>query len=282
MQKKQNILITGSQGQLGKTIEKYCTINYFSHTACDKNKLNITNLQDIRNCVSTLKPTVIINCAAYNNVDAAEKDCRNAELVNGIGPSYLAIAAEEQNIPLVHFSTDYVFDGLKLTPYTISDIPNPINYYSKSKLLGEKLIQSLCRKYFIIRLSWVFGDGTSNFVYKLLQWSKEKDTISVVTDQISRPTYTKDIVYAIFAILDSKAYGIYHLANTESCSRYDWAKYVLNKINPKIKVLPTFSYNFSSTCRPAYSVLDLSSSISVYGELPTWEDATDCYLNLGE
>ncbi|WP_292593055.1 dTDP-4-dehydrorhamnose reductase [Mesotoga sp. UBA5825] len=242
--------------------------------------LDITDLKSVREAVLRTTPDAIINCAAYNAVDKAEDDWKNAFLVNSIGPKNLAIAASEHGIPLMHFSTDYVFDGKKGSPYFVWDEPKPLSKYGQSKLYGEQLVWLFTKRYFIVRLSWVFGVGNTNFVKKILEWSKEKDELKVVDDQISSPAYTVDLSKAILDLLSTECYGIYHMANTGYCSRYDWAKYILELSGWKGRLIPAKSSEFKTAAqRPEFSAMDTFPLEETIGyELPNWRDATERFL----
>jgi len=271
-------LITGSNGQLAKALIKELHKREEHVVAYDHASLDIRNLAAIRDKVdgvqrNRIAPGCIINAAAYNHVDLAETHVEDAISVNALGPRNLAIVAEEHDIPLVHFSTDYVFDGEKRTPYTIADLPNPINAYGKSKLLGEQFVQHFCRKHFVIRLSWVFGSGvTNNFVQKILNCANQKE-VKVVTDQMSCPSYTTDLAPAILDLIKTKEYGLYHLANSGFCSRHDWASYILK--NSTTRVFPDCSDSFSA---PARRLKFSALNSFPLNKLPTWQDAVDRYL----
>lgn len=274
------LLITGSKGQLGKELTKACLDRGIKYAAGDIDEIDITDLKRVKDCVRQENPTVIINCAAYNAVDRAEEDFEQACLVNGIGPKNLAIAAEENRIPLMHFSTDFVFDGAKGSPYTICDLPNPINRYGESKLLGERMVEALTSRFYLIRLSWVFGSGGINFPRKVLEWAKDKSSVQMVSDQISCPSYTADLVEPIFKLLENGAYGLYHLANNGHCSRYEWATFVLERAMPNVEVVPVKSDAFPTLAkRPAFSAMETFPMKSILGDcLPDWQDATKRFL----
>lgn len=273
-----NVLITGANGQLGQEFQKLFTNEHISFIPTDYKELDITDIDAIRKIIKENKFTHIINCAAYNAVDKAEEDWRTAYSVNGLAVRNLAIAANEISAEIVHYSTDYVFDGKKDTPYTIYDDPNPINKYGESKFLGEKNI-ALANKYYLLRVSWVFGTGNINFAKKVIGWSKKTDHIRISDDEISSPTYAVDLVKATLEILKKKVYGLYHVSNT-SCSRYDWGKYILEKINWKGKLERAKALEFNLPAkRPGYSVLDNYGLNETIGyEMPTWQNATDRFL----
>lgn len=272
-------LITGANGQLGQDFQLLCKERKFEFIATDL-ELDITNLDLLRNFVKNKHIEVIINCAAYNAVDNAEKDWRTAYLINGIGPRNLAIVANEIGAKFVHYSTDYIFDGEKEEPYTILDTPNPISKYGESKLLGEKFTLQLSRFYYLIRVSWVFGKGNVNFVKKILEWSREKSVLSVVDDQISSPTYTFDLARITFDLLKTDAYGLYHITNSEYCSRYDWANYILKRVNWKGELRRAKSQDFNTLAtRPKFSALENFGIKETIGyKMPKWNKATDRFL----
>ena len=313
------ILITGANGQLGQDLQKECDrrgIEYIatdylargalhvalgleslrheqqatshepnsnlpiSESAKELLHLDITDLKSIRELVSSTRPDAIINCAAYNAVDKAEEDWRNAFSVNAIGPKNLAITANEFKIPLMHFSTDYVFDGKKGSPYFVWDEPKPLSKYGQSKLYGEQLVSLFSNRCFVVRLSWVFGAGNTNFVKKVLEWSNDKEELKVVDDQISSPSYTVDLSGAIIDLLQTGAYGSYHMTNTGYCRRYEWAKYVLELTGWKGRIIPVKSTEFNTPAeRPGFSAMDSFPLKKTIGyELPDWKDATKRFL----
>jgi len=232
------IMITGSDGQLGKDLQKECQSRAIRFLASDVDVLDICDLKEVQEYVWMAHPTAIINCAAYNAVDQAETDFAKAKMVNGIGPKNLAIAAEEAGIPIIHFSTDFVFNGDKGSAYSITDQPNPISRYGQSKLLGEQLVQAVTNRFFVVRLSWVFGAGNMNFVKKVLEWAKKKDVIKIVDDQVSSPAYVVDLAPAILDLLETGSFGLYHLTNQGHCSRYEWAKLIVEKAGLDASVEP--------------------------------------------
>lgn len=274
------ILITGAGGQLGQDVAKFCESHNYEHIAANSKMLDITNPTAVAEFCSREVPDVIINCAAYNQVDQAEADWRDAYLVNGLGVKNLVLAANHLNATFVHYSTDYVFDGKSIRPYTIADRPHPLNRYGESKLLGEDIVRDLCDSYFLIRTSWVFGPGNTNFPKKVLEWSKTKEELKIVTDQVSTPSYTGDLAKATFDLLKSDYFGLCHLTNSGYCSRYEWAEYILKEIGWRGTLLPADSDEFPTNARrPRFSVLDNFGTAETIGyTLPSWEDATSRFL----
>jgi dTDP-4-dehydrorhamnose reductase len=274
------VLLTGARGQLATEVARGWA-GRAEVVALDAAALDVTRLGDVRAQVRSIGPAAVVNCAAYNAVDRAEDDFAAACLVNGIGPRNLAIAAEEQGVPLVHFGTDYVFDGEKDTPYTIADAPRPLSRYGESKLLGESMVRTLCRRHLVIRLSWVFGAGGDSFPRKLVAWSAGKRQLRVVTDQVSCPTYTVDAAELIWKLRDAGAYGLYHLSNTGVCSRFEWARFIAARVGLEVEVLPATERDFPTPARrPRYSALDPFPLLETVGALaPPWQEATERFLS---
>lgn len=275
------VLITGANGQLGQDVQKLLQKNNIEFVAAGSDILNITNIKAIRDFIKDKNIDVIINCAAYNNVDKAESDWKIAYNVNGLAVRNLATVANENDAVLVHYSTDYVFYGNQKEPYTLLDVQAPISKYGESKLLGERFALQTAKKAIVIRTSWVFGAGNSNFVKKVLEWSTAKNEIKVVDDQISSPTYTVDLAKATLDLINQKVYGLYHVTNTGHCSRYEWADYVLKKSGWNGKLIPVKSEEFNTPAqRPQFSALDNMGFEEVVGyEMPHWKDATDRFLS---
>jgi len=275
------ILITGADGQLGQAFTQELEEKGINHLSLKKDKLDVTDFKEVDKTVKEYKPDFLINCAAYNDVDRAEEDWETAFLVNGVAVKNLALITKENNCVLVHYSTDYVFDGEKGSPYTIADIPCPISKYGESKLLGEKFIQNFSKDYYLIRLSSVFGNNPeASFPLKVLSWSKKKEEIKVVEDQVFSPSFTEDIVKATLDLIDTKQYGLYHMTNSGFCSRYEWAKFILEKSEWQGKILPCKSEDFNLKAkRPKFSVLDnFPLKKIINNQLPTWQEATEEFL----
>ncbi len=240
-------------------------------TKFDLPELDMTDSLSVHRVLGELGPDVIINCAAYTQVDKAEADEGTAMLVNGDGPGYLADVAKEVDAVLVHISTDYVFDGTKSTPYLEADVVGPQSAYGRTKLAGERaIIDSGLSEYFIIRTSWLYGPGGPNFVETMLRLAKEREEMCVVDDQHGTPTYTRDLARAIFALLrghslddgvDSAAFGIYHFSNSGECSWYGFALEIIEMARRRgfdlvvknLKPITTEEYPLPAK-RPAYSV----------------------------
>ena len=280
------ILITGANGQLGYDFKKLFDSLEIKYIATDYLDLDITEINNVRtfinekiiNCGEKLE--LIINCAAYNNVDKAEEEQELCYKLNAYAPRDLAKLAKEYDAEYITYSTDFVFDGEKKVPYTEEDEPNPLSVYSKAKLEGERLVLNEYEKSYVIRTSWVFGFGNNNFNKQVIGWSANKDKLTIVDDQISSPTYSRDLAYYSWKLIQTKKYGLYHLSNSGVASKFDQAKYVLNCIGWNGELLRGKSTDFNLTAKRAeYSKLDSAKLERVIGEkIPTWESGIDRFL----
>jgi dTDP-4-dehydrorhamnose reductase len=274
-------LVTGSAGMLAKDLIPCLSKMGHEVIAPPEDKLDITDLQVVRSAVDGFKPDIIINCAAYTNVDEAEKQEHQALIVNGLGVQNLCILCQEHDIPLVHFSTDYVFDGSKAGPYTIYDRTNPINAYGRSKLLGEKYILWLLSKFYLLRTSWLFGLHGKNFIETMLEIGQRQKQVSVVTDQKGCPTWTRHLAEATVALIETGRYGIYHVTNSEATTWFDFTKEIFRLAGMSTEVLPVISEQFPRPAkRPSNSVLDPFPLKEVVGRgMPSWKVALKEYLS---
>ena len=280
------VLVTGSSGQLGQALQsianQYPEINFHFFNSSE---LDITNLSHCESVFEKLKPHFCINAAAYTAVDKAESEPEKAHLINVIGCENLAKACKENNTVLLHISTDFVFDGTATKPYNEEDVPNPTGVYGQTKLDGEKAIQAILEKYFIIRTSWVYSEFGNNFMKTMLRLGAERDTLSVVDDQIGTPTNAADLAEALLTIIKThnlqpatSNFGIYNFSNEGQCSWFDFAKKIfeINKIAIDLQPIPTAAYPTPAK-RPSYSVLDKSKIKEVFGseismEVKDWEE----------
>ncbi len=276
---KYKVLLLGKNGQLGFEFVNYLNLYHdFRVDAFDHEELDITDREKIFVTIKENAYNLIINCTAYNAVDLAEDENYLANAVNFLGVRNLAEAAKINSAKLIHFSTDYIFDGNKKKPYCEYDNPNPLSVYGMSKFYGEQAIKEVCKNYLIIRVSWVFG-GKNNFVTKLINWSKQNQKLEIISDQISSPTYTYDLVKAVPKMLYENLTGTFHVTNTP-VSKIEWAKYILKKINwsGEIHAVNMGSVKLKAP-RPKYAVLDNSLfQYSVNWKMPNWQDATDRFL----
>lgn len=274
------ILITGANGQLGYDFQRLFDELKEEYIATDRDDLDITDIEKVREFVKDKNIALIINCAAYNNVDKAEDEPELCKKLNTYAPRDLAIVAKEIGADYITYSTDFVFDGEKRAPYTEEDIPNPLSIYGKSKYKGEKEVFKVKPDSFVVRTSWVFGIANNNFNKQVINWSKSKDELSIVDDQISSPTYSKDLAYYSWELIKTKKYGLYHLSNDGEASKYDQGKYVLDKIGwqGKLNRAKTKDFNLKAK-RAEYTKLDSSKLEKVIGKkIPSWENGIDRFL----
>lgn len=286
------ILITGSKGQLGNELKDiinkgYSEIGKVSEGIknsqvfdFDVDKLDITDLKSVKNVLSTIKPDVVINCAAATNVDGCESDEDFAFKVNSLGPRNLAMICEEIGAKLVQVSTDYVFSGVGEKPLTEFDLTAPYSVYGKTKLLGENYVREFCSKYYIVRTAWLYGYVGHNFVYTMRRLGKEKDSINVVNDQIGNPTHANDLAYHILKLIETEEYGIYHCTGKGECSWYDFAKMIIELSGEECIVNPCTSAEYKTPAkRPEYSSLDNMMLRNTVGdEMRNWQDAIKSFI----
>jgi dTDP-4-dehydrorhamnose reductase len=285
------VLVTGANGQLGQAIQSISG-NYpeIDFVFCDSSSLDITNSNNVERIFNEFKPNFCINAAAYTAVDKAESESEKAILINVNGAKNLAEGCKSNNVILLHVSTDFVFDGNPNVtssavemPYTEEDIPNPTGVYGRTKLDGEKAIQETFDKYYIIRTSWVYSQFANNFMKTMIRLGSERDSLSVVNDQIGTPTNAVDLAEVLVKICltsyllppTSNLYGIYNFSNEGQCSWYDFAKKIfeVNKIKIDLIPIPTSSYPTPAK-RPAYSVLDKSKIKNIFEiNILDWESS---------
>ncbi|MDD3408197.1 MAG: dTDP-4-dehydrorhamnose reductase, partial [Methanobacteriaceae archaeon] len=248
------ILITGASGMLGHDLQR--TLKNHELILYNSKNLDITNKNLVSEKINEMKPDILINSAAYTNVDDCETNYEEAHKVNALGPKNLATVCKDLKIPLVHISTDYVFDGKKTEPLKENDNLGPQTAYGKTKLEGEQFIQKILDEYFIIRTAWLYGCEGNNFVKTMLNLSKSHNEINVVNDQIGSPTFTYDLAKGISEIIKTDKYGVYHLTNSGSCSWYEFSKEIFKLANINVKVTPVTTEEFPRPApRPKYSVL---------------------------
>jgi len=274
------ILITGAKGQLGNSFKKLFDTLGIGYIATDLEELDITQKHDIERFVKDKEIGVIINCAAYNDVDKAEVEKELAYRLNCHAPQYLAEIAKKLSIVLVTYSTDFVFDGEKGSPYIEEDVPNPLSIYGKSKYDGEKAVLDTYNKVFVIRTSWLFGMGNKNFNTQVMNWAKSRKELRIVDDQISVPTYSDDLAYFSWELIKTNKYGLYHISNNGIASKYDQANYLLKKIgwDGILVRAKTEEFNLPAK-RPKFSKLHSSKVEKIIEKkLPDWQSGIDRYL----
>ena len=274
------ILLTGSNGQLGHDFKKIFNKKNIEYIATDYKELDITNDEDLNKFFQENEGiTHVINCAAYNDVDKAETD-KKVWLLNAEAPKKLAEFSKKIGAIFVTYTTDFVFDGEKNSPYMEDDKTNGISEYGKSKAQGEKDVLEAYDKSFVIRTSWVFGIANNNFNKQVINWSKSRNELNIVDDQVSVPTYSMDLAEFSWKLIQTEKFGLYHITNDGIASKYDQAKYVLEKIGWKgtLGRAKTADFNLPAK-RPTYSKLDSSKVEKLLGEkIPTWQSGIDRFL----
>ena len=280
-----NILVTGSNGQLGNCIKdiesKYANLNI---VYTDYLELDICDLNQVKSFFQANNQIhYCINCAAYTAVDNAEIDYDKAFEINTLGAKNLALSCELNNAVLIHISTDFVFDGNKEKPYVETDIPNPISVYGDTKWKGEIEIQNIIKNHFIVRTSWLYSEHGSNFVKTMLRLSNERTTISVVNDQIGTPTYAGDLAEVIMHIIYTKSenFGVFHFSNSGEISWFDFAKAIFDEKGIKIDIKPIRTEDYPTPAkRPKFSVMDKSKINEVLKvEIYNWRKSLKKVLN---
>jgi len=275
------ILITGANGQLGLELQEQLRhdANTYQVIPTDYTSLDITNFNQVKAELLLKRPDVVINCAAHTAVDKCEEDIENAYKINAIGPKNLAIACDEIGAKFVQVSTDYVFSGEVPGARREDDITGPQSIYGTSKLLGEEYVKTFCKKHFIIRTAWLYGEG-NNFVRTMLKLAENNKELNVVGDQFGSPTSTKDLAKAIIELMQTEYYGTFHGTCEGECSWYDFACKIFELRGIDIKVNKVTSQEFVRPAkRPTYSVLD-NFMLKLYGlnSFRHWEKALADYL----
>ncbi len=277
------VLVTGANGQLGQSIH-YISKNYpeIDFVFCNSQELDVTKKLLVDAIFEKIKPNFCINTAAYTAVDKAENEKETAHKVNALGPKNLAEICKKHDTILLHVSTDFVFDGLKNAPYQETDVTNPQSIYGQTKLDGEIAIQTILKNYFIIRTSWVYSQFGNNFMKTMLRLGAERDSLSIVNDQIGSPTNAVDLAEVLIKIIiyyqkskTAALFGTYHFSNEGHCSWFDFAKKIFefNDIKIHLQPIPTLAYPTPAK-RPAYSVLDKSKMKEVFGiTIKSWEES---------
>jgi dTDP-4-dehydrorhamnose reductase len=290
------VALIGANGMLAKMVRERAPQNYHCHLY-DLPEFDVMDRDHVLQEMRHVQPDIIINCAGYTNVDGCETEVDLANRVNGTAVGYLAEAAIKADATLVHISTDYLFDGCKESPYNEEDRPNPQSAYGRSKLLGEQaILASGLKRYFIFRTSWLYGPGGKNFVETILRLAGEREVLRIVADQVGSPTYTADLVDAIFhllALADDRSpvtghnpYGTYHFSDEGCCSWHEFACTIVAEARSQempvmtrdIVPIKTEDYPLPAT-RPANSVFDKSKYKATTGAvIPDWRDSLKRYF----
>lgn len=281
------VLITGADGQLGTALKHHPLANSFHLITCSRQQLDITQQAIIEEMFEHHQPEIIINAAAYTAVDKAEQDKENAQRLNKTGPHLLAQACETHKIPLLHVSTDYVFDGQQTTPYRENDTTQPINYYGETKLLGEQMVRETCEQHIILRVSGVFSEYGNNFLKTMLRLAREREELRVVADQITCPTYAGHIAAVIYQIIkDFKEPGTYHYCDKSAVTWHAFATAIIEeakKHSPLAvkRIIPITTADYPTPAkRPPFSVLNSDHIQTTFSlKQADWQTSLPAILN---
>jgi dTDP-4-dehydrorhamnose reductase len=266
------ILLLGAAGQLGRALVP--TLAGHAVVACDHARVEIADLAAVRAAVRAAGPDLLINAAAFNEVDRAESEPDPAYRGNALGPRNLALASAERGIPILHVSTDYVFDGTATTPYHEYHRPHPLSVYGATKLAGETAVQALNPRHYLVRTAWLYSELGRNFPRTMLALAAKHPMVRVVSDQTGSPTYAPHLAAAIARLIETQAYGIYHLAGRGSTSWFDLTRVLYRGLALDVAVEPVSTAEFPRPApRPRYSVLTTIQEPRVL--LPTWEEGLD-------
>ncbi|RJQ60616.1 MAG: dTDP-4-dehydrorhamnose reductase [Stygiobacter sp.] len=267
------VLVTGANGQLGSQLKEICGTDP-NYLFTDINELNILDRNQVSRLFNSQKIDFVINCAVYTAVDKAESEPELAEAVNATAVKNLVDGCKINDSKIIHISTDFVFNGMKSSPYTETDIENPLSIYGKSKLNGEMHLRNSYDKYIILRSSWLYSKFGNNFVKTIIRLAKEKEEIGVVFDQIGTPTYAGDLAIFIKYLVDSNfsQFGVYNYSNEGTASWYDFARSILEYSNLNLKIRPIETNEYLTPARrPSYSVLNKSKTKATFGvEIAYW------------
>lgn len=279
------VLVTGSKGQLGSDLINELTARGHVAVGVDVEEMDVTDSAAVKKVINSVKPDVVIHCAAWTAVDAAEEEenVKKVRAINAYGTAYIAEECKNIDCKLIYISTDYVFDGRGTKPWD-PDCKDykPLNVYGETKLEGEKAVEKALEKFFIVRIAWVFGLMGKNFIKTMLALGKKYDSLRVVNDQVGTPTYTYDLARLLVDMAETDKYGYYHVTNEGGyISWYEFAKEIFRQAgyNTEVKPVTTAEYGLSKAVRPFNSRLDKSKlSENGFKPLPTWQDALERYL----
>ena len=275
------ILVTGANGQLGYDVAKELQKQNIECCGATRNDFDITDFAATEKFITNYMPDVVIHCAAYTAVDKAEDEQGLCYLVNASATENIAQICKKIDAKMVYISTDYVFDGHKDGFYEVDDKPNPINVYGRTKLLGEQAVQKMLEKYFIVRISWVFGEHGNNFVKTMLRFGKEHKELNVVADQYGSPTHTADLAPLLIEMIKTDKYGIYHATNEGVCSWAEFAEEIFKVagFNVKVNHIATDEYPTKAK-RPLNSRLSKEKLKGNFRELRDWKNALKEYIKI--
>lgn len=275
------VLVTGVTGQLGYDVAKELEKRHIEYKGTSSKDMDLTDADAVRNTIHAYHPDAIIHCGAYTAVDKAEDEYEKCMAVNSDGTIAIAEAAEDIGAKLIYISTDYVFDGEGNLPFKTDDEKVPLNMYGLSKLFGEQAVQMLCNRYFIVRISWVFGVNGNNFVKTMLRLGKEKEQLTVVSDQWGSPTYTADLAPLLCDMIETEKYGVYHATNEGITNWAAFATEIMKDAHLPCRIIPISSDQYpTKATRPHNSRLSKKSlDTAGFKRPPDWHDALRRYIS---
>ena len=268
------LFITGIKGQLGSDLARRAAASH-EISGGDRPHLDITDFEQTRAAIAAARPDLVLHCAAFTNVDSAARQPDLAYRTNGLGTQHVALACAQTGSAMLYVSSNEVFDGTKAEPYREFDTTNPANPYGYSKLAGEWFTQNLLTRFYIVRTSWLTGPGGRNFVHRIQQLADERGSLSVVTDEVASPTFAPDLSTAILKLIETDHYGLYHFVNAGYCSRYDYAKRILELTGRRhvpVEPITLADYPRPST-PPRFSPLANVCGTAIGITLRSWEEA---------
>lgn len=276
------ILVTGVKGQLGYDVVREGESRGLEMFGTDVDNMDITDAGQVKQVIEDYKPDAVIHCAAYTAVDAAEDNRELCRKINVDGTRNIAEVCKTMDIPMMYFSTDYIFNGRGENFWKEDDEKQPLNVYGQTKYEGELAVQELIQKYFILRISWVFGVNGNNFIKTMLRLGKERGAVGVVSDQIGSPTYTYDLARLVIDMIQTDKYGAYHVTNDGLCSWYEFACEIFRQAGLDVKVTPLTTAEYpAKAARPFNSRMSKDKLINAgFDMLPGWQDALDRYLQI--
>lgn len=275
------VLVTGVKGQLGYDVVRTLEQRHHEVIGVDIEEMDITDATQVSKKIKEVAPDAVIHCSAYTAVDRAEEEVALCRRVNAEGTENIAKVCKELDCKMLYISTDYIFSGDGNRPWEPDDEPNPLNLYGQTKYEGEVAVKTQCKKFFIVRISWVFGINGNNFVKTMLRLGKENGAVKVVEDQIGSPTYTYDLAILLADMVESEAYGEYHATNEGFCSWYEFAKEIFAAAGMSdVEVTPVATGEFPvKAARPKNSRMSKEKLVkNGFNKLPEWQDAVQRYL----
>ena len=274
------ILVSGVKGQLGYDVVQEGESRGLDMFGTDVDNMDITNAGQVKQVIEAYKPDAVIHCAAYTAVDAAEDNQELCRKINVDGTRNIAEVCKDMDIPMMYFSTDYIFNGQGENFWKEDDPKKPLNVYGQTKYEGELAVQELVEKYFILRISWVFGVNGNNFIKTMLRVGPQRGEVGVVADQIGSPTYTYDLAKLVIDMIQTDKYGAYHVTNEGICSWYEFACAIFKQAGLDVKVNPLTTAEYpAKAARPSNSRMSKDKLINAGFEmLPSWQDALSHYL----